>query len=417
MTQISTPDFAAFRAGFPALRQQTYLSIADKMILHDKVRAAVELHLDRLAHASASRIEHEAEVENARRRFAALVGVSPDTIAITRNVSDGVNALAWARPLADGANMVLTASAEHPNNLYPWLRQQKRGLNLRIVPEGPGGTVDTDAMIAAMDADTVIMTCASASFAPGFRSDLRRLGEACRARGVFFMVDGVQTTGILQHDLSAEPIDAFVTSSSKGLLGAYGFGFLYLAEHWRDRFEPAYLSRPAVYQEGEDHSAMGDYDYMLQPNGRRFEVGSYNLAGAYAVSASLDLLLGLGAAAIEKHALALAAELRDGLSGTAFGALVGQAPDPAQHSHIVTLGTLDAGGHDVSDEPRIMALSAHLKSEQVSHSIRRGQIRMAMHAFNSAADVQRTIEVVDAFASRSAVSGSPQGQAVARGVK
>lgn len=315
MTKKSAPDFAAFRAGFPALKSQTYLSIADKMILHDEVRAAVDLHLDRLAMASASRIEHETEVEAARGRFATLVSAPPATIAITRNVSDGVNALAWAHPMAEGANIVLTASAEHPNNLYPWLRQQKRGLELRIVPEGPGGTVDTDAMIAAMDDNTAIMTCASASFAPGYRADLWRLGEACRARDVFFIVDGVQTTGIMHHDLSAEPIDAFVSSSSKGLLGAYGIGFLYLSERWRARLEPAYLSRPAVFQEEEAHSAMGDFDYELQPDSRRFEVGSYNLAGAYAVSAALKLLLDLGPAAIEKRALGLAADPARGLVG------------------------------------------------------------------------------------------------------
>ena len=31
--------FARFRAGFPALRDLTYLSICDKVILHDAVRA------------------------------------------------------------------------------------------------------------------------------------------------------------------------------------------------------------------------------------------------------------------------------------------------------------------------------------------------------------------------------------------
>lgn len=327
MTQTSVPDFRAFRAGFPVLREKTYLATSDKMILHDHVRAAVELHLDRLAHASASKHDHENQVEAARQRFARLMGAGADNISITRNVSDGVNAVAWALPVPPDGNMVMTASVEHPNNVYPWLRQQKRGLELRIVPEGPGGTVDTEAMIAAMDDRTTIMSCPSVSFAPGFRSDLHRLGEACRKRGVFFLVDGIQSAGILHHDLSNEPVDAYVTSASKGLLGAYGIGFLYLSDLWRDRMEPAYLSRTGVYQEGEGHSTMGDHDYMLQPNGRMFEVGSYNLAGAYAVAASLQLLLGLGPAAIEKRVLGLAADLRDGLAGTEFGPLVGRGTD------------------------------------------------------------------------------------------
>lgn len=397
MTNNSIPDFDAFRAGFPALQAQTYLSISDKMILHAKVRAAIEQHLDRLSMASAGRLDHEVSVEQAREKLARLMTVSPSTIAVTRNVSDGINSVAWALPKPEGRNIVLTASAEHPNNLYPWLRQQKRGLELRIVPESPGGAIDTEAMIAAVDDRTLLMTCPSVSFAPGFRSDLRRLGEVCRKRDIFFLVDGVQTAGILHHDLSQEPIDGFATSASKGLLGAYGIGFLYLSERWIDRLVPAYLSRPAVYQETEDHSSMGDFDYALQPNSRRFEVGSYNLAGAYAVSASLELLLALGSEAIEARVLGLAGDLRDGLAGTTFAPLVTVAETPAMASHIVTVGQLDAGGHDVSTDPRIMALSAHLKGQRITHSIRRGQIRMALHAFNNQQDVAATVAAVAAF--------------------
>lgn len=62
--------FETFRAGFPALQDQTYLSIADKMILHDTVRAAIDVYLDRLALASVGRQGHEETVEDARGKFA-----------------------------------------------------------------------------------------------------------------------------------------------------------------------------------------------------------------------------------------------------------------------------------------------------------------------------------------------------------
>lgn len=400
MTQSSNHVFQTFRAGFPALQEQTYLSIADKMILHDIVRAEIEVYLDRLALASVGRIGHEAAVDLARNRFAQLVNASQDSIAVTRNVSDGINSVAWAFEDVVGRNIVLTADLEHPNNLYPWLRQEKRGIELRKVPAAPDGRIDTDAMIAAIDDKTLIVTCPSVSFAPGFRTDLTRLGETCRKRGAFFLVDGVQSAGILHHDFSQEPIDGFATSASKGLLGSYGIGFLYVAEHWLDRLTPAYLSRPAVYQEFEEHSAMGAHEYVLQPNARRFEVGSYNLAGAYGVAASLGLLLEMGSLEIERHVLNLAQTLRDGLQETDWGPRVTSCSDPATRSHIVTIGTLDDGGHDVSNCPHLMALSTHMKSHRISHTIRRGQIRMAFHAFNTAADVAYTLEHISRFASQ-----------------
>jgi selenocysteine lyase/cysteine desulfurase len=381
-----------FRDGFPALRTLTYLSVCDKMILHDRVRAGIDKFLDRLAMAAANRTDHEVFVTSAKEKFARLVNAPAETIAAIRNVSDGVNSFAWALPLGEGDNVVITAESEHPNNVYPWLRQKTRGVELRVVPSMPDGQLDVDGMIAAMDGSTRIVTAASVTFAPGHRTDLQRLGEACRKRDVFLLVDGVQSAGIIRHDLSAEPIDGFVTSTSKGLLGLYGFGFLYASPKWIHRLEPAYLSRPAVLQKTDDHSAMGGFDYELQPDSRRFEVGSLNLAGAYAADASLEMLLELGANAIEARALGLAALFNEKLKSIGLApAVPGSGP---AHSHILTLGQLDAGGHGFSSDPLVEPPSAHLSASKIIHTIRRGQLRFAFHAYNNEADVERAAEVL-----------------------
>ncbi len=386
-------SFERFREGFPALRDQTYLSICDKAILHDDVRAAVDIFLDRYAAASANRKDHELYVAEARKKFARLMNAPEGTIAAIRNVSDGVNSFAWALPWREGDNLVITAEAEHPNNVYPWLRMSKRGIEIRCVPALPDGRLDIDAMIEAIDGRTRLMTCSSVTFAPGHRSDLRRLGEACRKRDVFFLVDGVQSSGILRHDLSAEPIDGFVTSTSKGLLGLYGFGFLYAAPGWIGRLEPAYLSRPAVMQEAmDDHSTMGGFEYQLQPDSRRFEVGSFNVTATYAADRSLDLLWSLGPAQIEKRVLTLTSMLHERLTAAGFPpAVPGKGP---QQSHILTLGVLDAGGHSFSTDPLIEPLSNHLVSCKVAHTIRRGQLRFAIHGYNNEADIERAAECV-----------------------
>ncbi|MEM8552930.1 MAG: aminotransferase class V-fold PLP-dependent enzyme [Pseudomonadota bacterium] len=302
-----------FRIGFPALKQRTYLSICDKMILHDAVRASVDEFLDALALASADRTQHEVKVARSRERFAKLMGLTTDEVAVTRNVSDGINTVIWAYPWGEGDNAVLTLDLEHPNNAYPWLRLRKRGVEVRAVPAAPGGRLDYAAMADAMDARTRIVSFASVSYAPGLRADISRIAEAAHKVDAMVLVDGVQSAGILRHNLNAEGVDAFATSTSKGLLGLYGFGFLGLAARWIDRLEPAFLSRPAVASDDDSHSAMGSYDYALQPSARRFELGGYNLAGAYAADASLGLLAQVGGEAIEAQTLAVARRLRAGL--------------------------------------------------------------------------------------------------------
>ncbi len=390
--QIDQVPFERFRSGFPVLKRKAYLSVCDKMILHDSVRGAVDRFMDHLAEASANRAEHELVVVSSREKFAKLVNVAPSTIAAVRNVSDGINTVAWAMPMTEGDNVVVCIDAEHPNNIYPWLRQKRRGIELRLVGHNADGSLDLDAMIAAIDGRTKIVTCASVTFAPGHRTDLARLGEACRKRDVFLLVDGVQSAGILAHDFSSLPVDGFATSTSKGLLGLYGYGFLYVSPDWIDRLEPAYLSRPGVRMMTDDHSVMGGLEYEYQPDSRRFEVGSFNLAGAYAADAALDLLTDLGKEAIENRVLDLSAHLVESASTLGLKAAV-PGSGPAQ-SHIVTFGALDAGGHGFSTDPMITPLSQRLAEANVVHSIRRGQLRFAVHAYNNRDDIDQTVHAI-----------------------
>ncbi len=384
LSSIAHNPLDRLRTGFPALTRGPYLSVCDKAILHDRVRAGVDLFLDRMATGDSTRVDHETYVTASRARFAALTGVTPQEVAVGRNVSDGINAVLWAIDWREGDNAVVALDAEHPNNLYPWLRLKKRGVTLRNIP-APGGCLDHDAMIAALDDRTRVVSCASVSFAPGYWADLGRLGRAARARDVLFLVDGVQSAGILCHDFPAEHIDAFATSTSKGLLGLYGYGFLYVAARWIDRLEPTYLSRPAIALDTDDASATGSYAYRLQPDARRFEVGSYNLAGAYAADASLALLEEAGAERVEARALHVAAALREALSAAGLDP-VSRPEGASRAAHIVTAGRLDAGGHGFSDTPWVRAVSARLSEAGVVHTVRRGQLRFATHFFNTEAD-------------------------------
>ncbi|CDP53022.1 hypothetical protein [Devosia sp. DBB001] len=378
----------ALRALFPALARTTYLSICDKTILADPVRSNVETFLDHLAQASANRVDHEEMVIASRRKFARLVGAGEDEIAVMRNVSDGINTIATAFPLVEGDNVLLALGAEHPNNIYPWLHQQRRGIELRNIPAAQG-RIDVAALVAAMNARTRLVSVASVSFAPGERADLVALGSECRKRDIFLLVDGVQSAGILHHDLDQEPIDGFATSTSKGLLGLYGYGFLYVRRTWLDRLMPVHMSRTGVSADNDDASAMGDLRYTPRPDSRRFELGSYNLAGAYAADAALALILGLGTKAIEAHVIALAEVLREELRRLGLRVFTPHMP-----AHLVTVGAVDAGGHGYSTDPDVTRYHARLAEAGIVSTIRRGQLRMGLHAYSNRADIEAVLQCI-----------------------
>jgi cysteine desulfurase / selenocysteine lyase len=373
---------------FPAVKKCVYLSVCDRGVMADTTAQAVGRFVTAMQDTDAVKIDHEAVLDSARRRFALLVNAVPEEIALVSNLSDGINTIAWALPWQPGDNVVLTTALEHPNNLYPWLRLRSRGLEIRDVPANDG-RIDPTAIAAAMDERTRVVTCSSVTFSPGLRTELAEIGRVCRARGVFFLVDAVQSTGILRHDVEAEFIDGLATSTSKGLLGLYGCGFLYCRREWADKLAPAYLSRTGADVPQDKPSEMGGDNYAFQEGARRFEVGSHNFAGAYAADASIAMMLALGPERIELHVLELSHRLAKGLLELGLPVSGGE---PGRHTaHIVTVGRLGDGGHAVTRDPKLQAWSDDLRRRGVVHTIRRGQVRFALHLFNNRADVDQVL--------------------------
>jgi cysteine desulfurase/selenocysteine lyase len=374
---------------FPAVGRCTYLSICDSTVLGRRARAAVDEFLDHVTYWKESASVRDRHVDGARTQFARLIGAaSPNDIAIVKNVSEGINAIASSIPWQSGDNVVLCAGLEHPNNVLPWVNLSRRGVEMRVV-EPVDGAIDPDAIVAAIDSRTRVVTCSSVTFAPGLRTDLAAIGRICRARGVLFLIDAVQSAGILSLDVERDFVDALVVSTAKGLLGLYGCGFLYCRRDWAERLAPAYLSRPAVELPPERYSEMADLDVPMRRDARRFELGSVDFASCYAVNASLGLLAEVGAPAIEAHVLALAGRLRAGMAELGLGVPV--RAFGAEASHIVTIGKLGDGGHGSTNDPVLAKVSAHLRANDVVHTIRRGMLRFAFHLFNSDDDVDRVL--------------------------
>jgi cysteine desulfurase/selenocysteine lyase len=387
---MTEDGFAAARRDFPALEHSTYIDVAARGILSRAVRQAVDWQLDDATHHGGRKQLWLDTLEATRRKFARLIGAEPDEIAFTKNVSEGLNIVAAGLSWRSGDNVVVAAEAEHPNNIYPWLNLRRHGVTLKVVPT-VDGAIETASVLDAIDAGTRVVTVASQTFAPGLRTDLDAIGAACRARDVFFLVDGAQSVGILDTDVTRSRIDGLAVSTSKGLLGLYGMGFLYCRRAWAERIEPAYLARFGVDLDDAHEADMGGFAYRLMPGARRFDLGNYNFPAVYAAYASLDRLLGLGTSAIERHVGALARRLADSLAQLGLP-VSGQDRRDALGS-IVCVGRL-GGGHDTTGDQAMAELYQHLVAHNVRLSIRRGVLRFSLHLYNAPEDIDRVTALV-----------------------
>ena len=391
MTDDAAPrplTIADARAQFPGAERWVYANVASKGIISKASRVAIDEVADAQMTGEEIKDEYGPALKRVRTSFARLIGAKPHEIAVTKNVSEGLNAIGSAIDWKAGDNVVICTELEHPNNVYLWMNLAERGVEVRGV-KSKDGMIDAATIAAAVDERTRIVSVSTVTFTPGYRTDVAAIAKAARKVGALMLVDAVQSAGVLTIDVEALGIDALATSTSKGLLGVMGLGMLYVSDRWIERLKPVWVARFSVVT-GKHESDLGDGVLRLQPDARRFEIGNYNWAAISGIVASLDQLRALGAPTIEAQAVGMAARLADGLEQ--LGLPVCRPADPRHASHIVTVGQLGAGGAYSSADPRLNRVAAALEQDGVRFSIRRGQLRFGFHAYNDQGDVERILD-------------------------
>jgi selenocysteine lyase/cysteine desulfurase len=374
--------FEQARLEFPAANALTYVDVAARNPLSSRVRAAIEAYLDDRQEALDSKHLWLAKVERVRGKVAALIGAQPEQVAFTKNTSHGIASMIAALPWQAGDNVVIAPDFEHPNNVYAWLPLRRSGITVKTLPlDGP--VVTLEQIGRAVDARTKAVGVASVSFATGGRADLHGIARFCRERGVFLLVDGVQSVGVMALDVRKTPVDAIAAATSKSMLGLYGLGILYCRD--AEQLHPAQLSRFGVDLGDEHEYVQGDLEYRLAQGAKRFDIGNYNYLAIHALDAALDHILEIGVERVQGHALGLSAALTRGLAELGFGLV--SSRDPEQMSHVVVFAPPAAG-------PSVPEVGEMLNQHRIRHTIRRFGLRMSFHIYNNMSDVERILAVL-----------------------
>lgn len=359
-----------------ALLRGAYLDVAARGPLPASAEAAAARILRAQATGVVAKAEWLSLVETVRGQCAALIGARPEEVAFTKNTAEGLNIVGAGLGLAKGDQIVVAPTAEHPNNVFPWLWQaQEKGAEVVSVAPTPGEPLE-DAIIRHVNGRTRLVTVTGVDFGTGRRTDLAAIGSACRAQGAFLLVDAAQSSGVLKQDMARLPVDGWATAVQKGLLAPYGLGLLYVRNEWAERVRPVSLARFSVDLKVGHEAAGPEAGWRLREAAGRYEVGNYNYIGLAALQASLALLLAIGPENVEQRSVAAADQIRAALQRLDIPTLA----VPAGHrSHILAIGDRQEEGHDHSDVVWINALSQALTRDGVVHSVRRGAVRLSAH--------------------------------------
>jgi selenocysteine lyase/cysteine desulfurase len=315
--------------------------------------------------------------EEARKLLAAALRVTPEEIVITRNTSEGNNYVSSGIPLGAGDEVVVFGD-NHPSNLRAWTDKARRfGFTVVSVPQvnpHPGTEYYVDAFTKAFTPRTRVMAITHVSSNSGDLFPVAELCRAAREQGVLSLVDGAQSFGVLDVDLSAMRPDFYTGSFHKWPCGPKETGLLYVNKDVHDRIWPSVISLYA--------GAVG-ISQKLEGNGQRDD------AKLAAVAETLKFQGSIGRAVIERRSRELAGALVEGLKRL-DGVQMWTHADPARHAAIVIFrpGTLDPHklGAALTEKERLVVTTRP--------GADRTGLRLSPHFYNTMDEMDRTVGAI-----------------------
>lgn len=373
---VALLDNAEIRAYFPAADTMLYLDAAHQTPLSGPVRARLDAFYDEAQFTAGPKSTWLARIEDVRAQLAALLGVTAEEVAFTKNTSEGLNIAAHGVSWEPGDNVVLLES-EHPNNAYAWLAQRPAGIEVRQVPEDKKWA-DAATFAPYVDNRTRAIAISHVMFHSGQRNDIDSITELARSVGAHVVLDAMQSVGVLPVNAGNLGVAVLAAGSHKGLLVPQGLGFLYTAAP-TDVLAPTYVATAGVANVRADLVA-GPEPVELRPNAHRFEIGNVNLPAIHALGGALDLISSIGLPAISEHLLSLGDRLIEHLDRLGIE-LVGPR-ERKYRSHIYVLDLHNAGW------------PAFLADTGVRLSPVRGGLRVSFGIYNTGDDIERLADIL-----------------------
>ncbi len=365
----------SIRHEFPIFEHTTYLNSCSQGALSNRVRRAYEEYLEGWDENGAE-WEHWVErAETARGAFARLLHADPAELAVTTSVSQGVNGIVSALPFERGDRpKIVISEYEFPTVGQIAHAQELRGAEVvHVLPEADG-SIPAERFAAAVDERTALVCCTTVSYRTGHRQDVAEIARIAHERGALCLADSYQAVGAVEMDVGALGVDFVAGGTVKYLLASAGLGFLYVRRELLDRLLPTQTGWFA----DENIFQMDISDYSPAVDARRFDAGTPPVPNIYAGVAGVSLIEETGVAAIEEHVGGLTAQLIDGLLD--LGGTVATPRDADRGGPLVCVRSTDA---DV--------LVRELHEEHIVTSSRDDRLRVALHLYNTAEDVDRVL--------------------------
>ena len=386
------------KADFPILKEKVHgreLVYLDNAATSQKPQQVVDAIVEAYSHWNSNihrGVHHLSQVatskhEEARQKVADFIGAkSSDEIIFTKGTTDSINALAFSfgEAFIGEGDEIIVSGLEHHSNIVPWqmLCERKKAV-LRHIPLLEDLTLDLEAFKGLLSARTKLVSVAHVSNVLGTIQPIEEIIRLAHAKNVPVCIDGAQSVPHMHVDVQALDCD-FMAFSGHKMYGPTGIGVLYGKRGWLEKLPPHEGGGEMI-----NHVRWSGTTYNELPY--KFEAGTPNFVGSYALSKAIDYIQALGWEAIEAHEKDLTEYCEEQLleaGCTVYGA--GQKKAGVISFNVGAIHPFDVG--TLLDQQGVAVRTGHHCAEPLIDAMGvPGTVRVSFGLYNDKADVDAFI--------------------------
>lgn len=395
-----------YRQDFPLLRENpiVYLDSAATAQRPDVVLEA-EMEFYKKYNANPLRglyslgIEATDRYEEARECVAKFIhAASAKEIIFTRNATESLNLVAYSYGLShlrEGDEIVVSI-LEHHSNQLPWrMVAEKTGAVVKYLECDRQGHISDADLQAAFSEKTKLVAVTQVSNVLGIRTPIDKITALAKKSGAVVVLDAAQSTPHMKVDVQKLGVD-FLAFSGHKLMAPMGIGVLYGRKELLSEMPPFLTGGEMIQTVTRDKVV-----YAQLPH--KFEAGTVNGAGAWALAAAIRYLQEVGYEQIQKQELLLTTQLMEGLEKLPYVQIQGSL-DPKEHCGIVSFTIDGVHPHDVSsilDADGIAVRAGHHCAQPLMQQIGvMSTTRASMYFYNTEEDIEKLLASVQTIRRR-----------------
>lgn len=282
--------------------------------------------------------------EEARRTVQRFIGAQhPEEIVFTRNATESLNLAAYSlgELLLKPGDEIVVSIMEHHSNIVPWQQAAKRaGAVLKFAECTEQGNIGAKEIAEVLTERTRIVSVTQMSNVLGCVNDIKGIAKLCHEQGILVIADGAQSVPHMPVNVQELDVD-FLAFSGHKMLAPMGIGVLYGKKEWLEKMPPFLTGGEMI-----EYVTREGATYAELPH--KFEAGTVNAAGAYALAEAIRYMERIGFEAIVKREEELTAFTMAEMKKLPEIRIIG-SEDPADHHGILAFTVKDVHSHDVAE--------------------------------------------------------------------